>query len=119
VGAAIDRSLTRTAGHGAAARTRRTVLHALCLLVLFAIGQAALTVHLVRHELAQLKGDTADNCGACNIAGHMGGAPRPVAALLPAQVQRVAYATRPTAPAPASAPTLSFDSRAPPARSLA
>jgi hypothetical protein len=49
----------------------------------------------------------------------MGGAPRPVAPLLPVHVQRIAYDAPAPVSAPAQAPALSFDSRAPPARFLA
>jgi hypothetical protein len=119
MGAAINRSRLRISGRAAAATTRHAFLRALALLVLFAVGQAALSLHETRHELKQLHGDSADSCGVCNIAGHMGGAPRPVAALIPVQLDRVDYYTHPTVPAPTAAPALSFDSRAPPARSLA
>ena len=119
MGATIRKSRTRTAGHKAAATTRRLTLRVLALLALFAVGQVALTLHLIRHELSQLHADTADTCGLCNIAGHMGSAPTPVAALLPAALHRIDYYVAPTAPAPATAPALSFDSRAPPTPSLA
>jgi hypothetical protein len=119
MGAAIRTSRIRTAGRDAVAHPRRALLRVLALLVLFALGQAALSVHLVRHELSQLHTDTADSCGPCNIAGHMGGAPRPVAPLLPVHVQRIAYDAPAPVSAPAEAPALSFDSRAPPAAFLA
>ena len=118
MGATISQSHPSAAGHAAAATTRRLTLRVLALLALFVIGQGALTLHLIRHELSQLHTDTADNCGICNIAGHMGGAPEPVAAVLPAGLDPVAYAIAPTATAPAAAPSLSFDPRAPPTASL-
>ncbi|MGE5146671.1 MAG: hypothetical protein ACM3N5_07970 [Candidatus Eiseniibacteriota bacterium] len=118
LGATISQSRTRTTGRTAAATTRRRFsLRVLALLALFAVGQVALSLHLIRHELSQLHSDTADNCAFCSIAGHMGGAPKPVAALLPVQHHHVAYAVAPTAPAPAAAPAPHFEPRAPPALS--
>jgi hypothetical protein len=79
----------------------------------------ALSLHQTSHELKQLHGDSADNCGVCNIAGHMGGTPRPILALIPVRIDRIDYYVHPTVSAPSTPPAPNFDSRAPPARSLA